>query len=351
MTLLEFCRDFFPGEEIFSVGEDGMAVHSCRLLELEYMEKESERLSWEQVLPSDILELVQPGNWHYYDPRCDETNQCCWNREQSFLLTAESLQILQRFHLVIDPQVVGLEHVRRPYFRVRGKPVTRKQAFDILCRTNMPPAYDNKMNRYPWKDLVHGFLTNNWCDWLPHGWVRPDGTVGMNDCSGIKYPYESEIVTGLLPIELAFPYLDLVIAMTDWDEVPPYILETFAEGDDEPYEREDYPDFLEHIVCGVWLHGDTVELMAPEGTLEKYVEYNRLYGGPDEEIFKQFYSKNNKIFPVDSTYLKRLIRAHGLDPEEVLAGYEWGAMGLQRQYREPKKDDTGQLNGSGGGLS
>lgn len=31
------------------------------------------------------------------------------------------------------------------------------------------------------------------------------------------------------------------------------------------------------------------------------------------------------FFPVDSAYLQRLIRAHGPDPEEVLAGYGQGA--------------------------
>lgn len=359
MTLFEFCRDFFSGEEIFSAGEGGMAVHSCHLLELEYAGKESKQLSWEQVLPSDILELLQPGNWNYYDPRCGENNQRCWNGERSFLLTEETLQILQRFHLVIDPEVVGMVHARRPYFRMRGRPVMEEQAFDILRRTNIPPTYDNKMERYPWKDLVYngGFLDNKWCGWIPRGWVLPDGTVGMNNHSSIKYPYESEIVTEIIRFGLTFPYLDLVIAITDWDEAPDYARDAYFgkvgdgytyDGDDEVFQREDYPDFLEHVILGVWLHGDTVELMAPERAREKYAEYNRLYGGPDEEIFKEFYYKNRGLRPVDLAYLKRLIRAHGLDPEEVLAGYEWGPLELRRQYREPEKNDPGQLNGLGG---
>ena len=332
MTLLEFCQSFFPGEELFSAGEEGLTVRFCRLLELEHAGQECGQLSWEQVLPSNILYEVQPGRWRNYDPRCGEDCPCCWDGERSFLLTGEALQTLQRLHLVIDPQVVGLEHVRRPYFRVRGRPVTEEQAFDILRRTNMPPANDNLMRGYPWKDLVHasGILDNKWWSWFPQGWVLPDGTVGMNDHSGIKYPCESEIVAALLPLELAFPYLDLVIAITDWDEVPPYIWETLGEGDDGPHEREDYPDFLEHVILGVWLHGDTMELMAPERTLEKYVEYDRLYSGPDGERFKQHYWYLKHRSPIDSAYLSRLIRSHGLDPEEVLAGYAWGSMGLTR---------------------
>ena len=333
MTLLEFCRDFFPGEEIISPTEEGMAVHFCRLLELESMWQESGRFSCDQILPSHILNLLQPGKWQH---RKDEARQGGdWTGEGNFLLTQETLQTLERFHLVLDPQAVDLEYERRPYFRMRGRPVTEEQAFDILCRTNMPLSY-SQTGKYPWKNLVYssGILDNDWFDIFPHGWVRPDGTVGMNGVSGIKYPEENDIMTDIIDLELAFPYLDLVIAITDWDEVPDYVWKALPEND-EGLEREDYPDFLEHIICGLWLHNNTVELMAAERAREKYLEYNRLYGGQDEDMFKWRYCKERGLRPVDTAYLKRMIRAHGLDPEEVLAGYEWGLLGLQKQSYGP----------------
>lgn len=333
MTLLEFCRSFFPDEEIFTPQEGGLAVHSRRLLELEYAEIKEKRLSEDQVLPSTILGLVQPGRWQYYDPRCKDSRRNGWDGTQEFLLTEEALQTLEHFHLVIDPEAANVYlEARRPYFRVRGRPVTEEQAFDILRRTNIPPTHDMRMERHPWKDLVYcsGFLDNSWFRCFPQGWVLPDGTVGMNGISGIKYPYLDEIACEIIPVEFAFPYLDLVIAMTDWNEAPDYAWDAWSE-DDEVFEQEDYPDFLENIVFGIWLHDNTVELMAPERAREKYAEYNRLYGGPDEEIFKVFYYESRELYPVDLAYLKRMIRSHGLDPEEVLAGYEWGPMGLQRK--------------------
>ena len=92
MILLEFCRSFFPDEEIFTPQEGGLAVHSRRLLELEHEGKESGRLFCIQLLPSDILELVQPGRWQYYDPRREDGKQCGWDGTQKFLLTEEALR-------------------------------------------------------------------------------------------------------------------------------------------------------------------------------------------------------------------------------------------------------------------
>lgn len=362
MTLLEFCRDFFPGEEIFSSAEEGVTVHSCRLLELENAGKESGRLSWEQVLPSDILDIVQPGSWWYYNPRRDKAHQFCWNGEQSFLLTQEALHILEHFQLVIDRQAADISiDARRPYFRMRGRPVTEEQAFDIIRRTDN--FFRSDMCKYNLSGLVSDrvVLDNLWYSpqFYPHplGWVRPDGVVGMNNVTG-KYPNECEFLRSVLPLITAFPYLDLVIAITDWNVGPDYAWNDFFQGhknemDDEKnsiFNREDYPDFLENIVYGIWLHDNTAELMAPERAREKYAEYNRFYGGPDEQIFTMHYYEDRNIHPADLDYLKRLICAHGLDPEEVLANYEWGPSGLRLQCRGTEKENTAQFNELGGNL-
>lgn len=332
--MLEFCRKFFPGEEIFTSSEEGITVHIRRLQELERMWVENGRLYHEQLLPSHILEGLQSGSWLYHNPSRDEIRQnCARNHDQSFLLTPEMLQILEHFHLVLDPQAVNLEHERRPYFRMRGRPVTPEQAFDILSRTGLP--FSSLGDKFPWKNRVYSrwILDNQWFDMFPHGWVFPDGRIGVNDICGFKYPYESEIMTDLIGLELAFPYLDLIIAITDWDEAPTYVWNPDS-IDYDAIEREDYPDFAEHIICGLWLHDSTVELMAAERAQKKYLEYNRLYGGPDEEIFKLRYYKKKELCPVDAAYLRRMIRAHGLDPDEVLEGYEWGPLGLRKPHGE-----------------
>ena len=223
--------------------------------------------------------------------------------------------------------------VRRPYFRVRGKPVTEEQAFDIIRRTDY--FFCNDMFQYNLEDLVGDrfILDNIWFspNVYPHprGWVRPDGIVGMNDVTG-KHPMEEEFLASILPLKEAFTYLDLMIAVTDWNECPKYVWD--IEDRDVFYcalSREDYPDFPDHIVYGIWVHDDKVELMAPARAREKYLEYNRLYGGADEAIFTMDYYEENNIHPADFAFLQRCIRSHGLDPDEVLAKYEWTSGGLK----------------------
>ena len=326
MTLLEFCKDFFPGEEIFVEHGETITISTKKLLDLEQKKMDSRQINFEQVKPSDILGHIEPGKWLYYDPR---PGACCgcWDGTEQITLSEENTRIMKRFRLVIDPEVSDIDlDARRPYFRMRGRPVTEEQAFDIIRRTDFFFTVRNKMDKYHLKDLVGGTMLCNHlydlgaCAW-PHGWVRPDGVIGANDITW-KYPTENEFVNSVFPLILAFPYLDLMIGVTDWNEGPDYAWDAYSR-DDEVFHREDYPDFEENIVYGIWLHDGTLELMAPARARETYAEYRRLYGGPNEAVFKRPYYADNHIFPADFEYLKRCIRSHGLDPEEVLALYEW----------------------------
>ena len=325
MTLLEFCKNFFPGEEIFVEQGEAITVNTKKLLDLEQEKIDRRQINFEQVKPSDILGHIEPGKWLYYDPRPGACRGC-WDGTEQITLSEESARIMKRFRLVIDPEVSGIDfNTRRPYFRMRGRPVTEEQAFDIIRRTDN--FFRDDMDKYRLDDLVGDrcVLDNVLYspNFYPHprGWVRPDGVIGTNNITG-KYPYEVEFVGSVLPLMLAFPYLDLMIGVTDWNEGPAYAWDAWCE-DDEVFSREDYPDFEKNIVYGIWLHDGALELMAPARAREKYAEYRRLYGGPNEDIFKSHYYADNHIHPADFEYLKRCIRSHGLDPEEVLACYEW----------------------------
>lgn len=252
----------------------------------------------------------------------------------------------QGIRVNIDPKVAKMDFdVRRPYFRMRGKPVTEEQAFDIIRRTDNFFRWD--MRKYNLEGFLVSdrfLLDNLWYspNFYPHprGWVRPDGIVGQNGVTG-KYPAEDEFLASILALKEAFTYLDLMIAVSDWNEIPDYLWdlmekshEAAKDNDLDQYRRyhdeydrlhtsEDYPDFTEHIVYGIWVHDDKVELMAPTQAREKYLEYNHLYGGENEAIFTMDYYEKNNIHPADFAYLQRCIRSHGLNPDEVLAKYEW----------------------------
>ena len=280
------------------------------------------------------------------------------------------MERLQNIQVIIDPEVAGMRFdVRRPYFRMRGRPVTEEQAFDIIRRTDNFFYWD--MYEYRLEGLAaDGFVLEN--SWYcpkdrPHlcGWVRPDGIVGMNR-STLLYPAEEDFLNSVLPLKEAFPYLDFVIAVTDWNACPECVwdilrkaTETIKGSADEILTREDadlhrelldvasrafslayareedYPDFPGHIIYGVWVHDDKVELTAPARAREKYLEYNRLYGGADEAVFTRRYYDDRNLHPADFAYLQRCIRSHGLDPDEVLAPYEWTSEGLRRKRGRP----------------
>ena len=237
----------------------------------------------------------------------------------------------QDIQVIIDPEVAGMDFdARYPYFRMRGKPVTEEQAFDIIRRTdNFFCVYMDR--KYRPEGLISGIMLGN--AWFgtnggdTYGWVRPDGIVGLNRNTW-KYPTEEGVLYEVLPLKETFPYLDFMIAVTDWDECPDYVRALRRCDFDDALSREDYPDFPEHIVYGIWVHDDKVELMAPERAREKYLEYNRLYGGADEAIFTWSYYEDRSIHPADFEYLCRCIRSHGLDPDEVLAEYVWTSGGL-----------------------
>lgn len=247
--------------------------------------------------------------------------------------------MMKQLRLVIDPEVSGIYFDSKyPYFRLRGRPVTEEQAFDILRRTDLRFRFDLERQGIRFKDMIchNSFLLNDWFDYpCPLGWVRPSGQVGLNGISGEKYPCERTAVFSVLPLMLAFPYLDMIIGITEWFEAPPYAWDAyFNHGDRDVLDREDYPDFEENIVYGIWVHDGTLELMAPARAREKYAQYNTLYAGPDEDVYKASYYDEDQghPLPVDLEHLKRCIRSHGLDPEEVLAPYEWNPItGLDRR--------------------
>lgn len=267
---------------------------------------------------------------------------------------------LKRFQVIIDPEVAKKDFdVRRPYFRMRGKPVTEEQAFDIIRRTDNFFRWD--MRKYNLEGFLVSdrfLLDNLWYspNFYPHprGWIRPDGIVGQNGVTG-KYPDEQEFIYSVLALKEAFPYLDFMVAVTDWNEIPDYLWDLMEKSHDaaedndldqyrqykDEYDRlhtsEDYPDFQEHIVYGILVYDDKVELMAPARAKEKYLEYNSLYGGEAEAIFTMDYYMDRNIQPADFAYLQRCIRSYGLNPDDVLAKYEWSTSeGLKYKRGEPE---------------
>lgn len=206
---------------------------------------------------------------------------------------------------------------RRPYYRLRGKTVTRQQAFDIIRRTDAFFCFNDIG-----KELIHTYHCNNWIINANHcprgyGWVHVDGTIGLNGITG-KYPKEVELVDEWLQLLRAFPFLDLVIAITEWNEIPDDCWDDWGKKERRNFELPEYDDeFFDAIEVGIYVHDTTIQFLSKEETIAKYKEYDALYGRDREKFNSNYYEKKG-IYQVNQEYLKQCIEANGCDYDEAL---------------------------------
>lgn len=128
-------------------------------------------------------------------------------------------------------------------------------------------------------------------------------------------------------LQKAFPLLDMIIAVTDWNEMPPYAWDLQFNTPIEKYTGQEfymeYPDFIENIEIGFWLHNGALEILNKARAQQIYKEYEVKYEESNKAIYVSNYYNDNKIIPANFEYLKRLVAAYGVDPEKELADYPW----------------------------
>lgn len=243
------------------------------------------------------------------------------------IASREELDKFSGYQILVDEQVIHYgegEETRKPYYRMRGKPVTEEQAFEIIRRTDY--LTDEKgvplTDDYMYEINFYNYLTSGGCYPEGSGWVHVDGTIGINFITG-KYPDIREFAEEWLEKLRAFPWLDLVIAVTDWDEMPPEAWDRMWEQDIHFYEEEYTYDeqFYDHIQIGIWVAGKTVSFLNPEHAREKYREYERLYEDKCRERYIPNYYEKNHIIQADEAYCKRIFESYGLDGEEAWKRY------------------------------
>ena len=206
-----------------------------------------------------------------------------------------------------DESVNLVRNVRRPYYRMRGVPVTREQAFDIIRRTDRFFDYVSAVCNH--KDYIGCMNFDNWLIQKNHyptgyGWIHADGTIGTNATTQ-KYPTVREFIEEWYKLLYAFPYLDLIIAVTWWNEEP--------WGDETVSEEE----FCKEVAVGIYVHDRKLEILNPSDTIAKYTEYNKCYGTPPEKFEREYYERH-KIEQVNPAYLRKSIEAYGLDADQEI---------------------------------
>lgn len=219
MTLLDYLKSEVPAGQVFHK-QDGAAY--IDLKELYGIHEKGRDLQMVQ----EALEALIEGLSEMY-----------WTRVEEHYLTEEQLSQLNSIELRIDPEAEDYDtSVRRPYYQMRGRPVTPEQARDIIRRTD--ELIDDLKCPAPVSGFIGAINFNQW--WFSrnhypthYGWSHPDGTIGCNAITQ-RWPNFTELLTELLRWKLAFPYLDLTIAISGWDEQPGYAwdhsMSTFKSG-------------------------------------------------------------------------------------------------------------------------
>lgn len=241
--------------------------------------------------------------------------------EYAIRLEDSELNRLRNCRLVIDETPDEFDSfVRRPYYRMRGKPVTEGQAFEVIRKTDeyISFQFHHSYSRYARK-LVNACHFRNW--WFdPHhfpahyGWIHPNGIVGINGITN-KYPTFLELLDELLGYQKVFPFLDFAAAITWWDENPGYECYGGKAQRNEVYGL--YPDFLDNVKYGIRLDGSTVEFLGKDRAIETYQKYETLYGDPDYGVYVPGLCWSKAIsrgFDIE-TYFRRCIAAFGLEED------------------------------------
>lgn len=339
MTLLDYLWNKAPAGQVFHRQGDAVYVDLKEL----FGEREN---GTDCGLIADVLGELIPSLFSMY-----------WAGMEEYYLTEEELAKLRGIELRLDPGVEDYDtDVRRPYYQMRGRRVTPEQAREIIRRT------DNFLDFLNHPDCSSGLResgfigSTNFDQWwfmrnhLPthYGWSHPDGTIGENAITQ-RYPNFGEYLCELLSWKLAFPYLDLMIAVSGWNENPSYRRDAMdahwhkwytphgLSDKDKRLERVErdrvvymtFSDFCENLEIGICTHDNVIEFLNPENAARRYRDYEAKYGAADPKVYVPEYYEDRGLLICDNAYLRRCLSDYGFTDTQIdgiLAGepgYTW----------------------------
>lgn len=201
-----------------------------------------------------------------------------------------------------------------PYFRLRGLPVSKETALDIISKTDYRFQEITELDT-DIQSALNDNLFNNWTNNTgirgnyPFGWCHPDGTIGYNSFT-TKYPDYAELMNEIINIKLDFQFLEFMVAFTNWNSEAPYvgdlvceIREKISEEEAEIWEaKEDYFNFAENIRMLVYVHDKTFEIYWDKEATSIYKELlPKLQDKPDlkyvNRYYEMFWMKEENIEP------------------------------------------------------
>lgn len=230
-----------------------------------------------------------------------------WREESEERVGLEQLSDIPGFEWIDEDSFVDME--KHPYFRMRGKRVTKEQAFDIISRESVDKRNqfikraENIIEESPALQFTEIKLHHtSRFDWI-RSWIDPDGAVGETNYCAWKYPDGLRLMEEHMLNAKRYPFLKYVIVYTMHDAVS---------REDLYYEDGIFHDIEDTIFWGgfeyaLWVHDGGVERVDRDKAKELYEEYQSEY--PCEEMFmRDDWNKYIKPY-LDEEYVLRLSKA------------------------------------------
>ena len=230
-----------------------------------------------------------------------------WREESEERVDLEQLSDIPGFEWIDEDSFVDME--KHPYFRMRGKRVTKEQAFDIISRESVDKRNqfikraENIIEESPALQFTEIKLHHtSRFDWI-RSWIDPDGAVGETNYCAWKYPDGLRLMEEHMLNAKRYPFLKYVIVYTMHDAVS---------REDLYYEDGIFHDIEDTIFWGgfeyaLWVHDGGVERVDRDKAKELYELYQSEY--PCEEMFmRDDWNKYIKPY-LDEEYVLRLSKA------------------------------------------
>lgn len=235
----------------------------------EFCKYDYEEYCWIEEACLEAFKNVNHRNSLLFHSRCDLFEKFTTNLCGSYLMDKETRDRLNALEIRFDKETMDWESfVRRPYYRIRGKKITEEQAAEII-ENIWNPCYDD----YDDENKIALINMNN-----P---VKPDGTAGENRTTS-KWPDINEMIQDALQLKLRFPYLDFIMAISWWNELPNEAWENdLFESEFINGRLYEYEHFSENLEIGIWVHDSKIEILDKSSAEKKYNEYDRLYSDKD----------------------------------------------------------------------
>ena len=230
-----------------------------------------------------------------------------WREEAEERVDLKELSDIPGFEWIEKDNCIHME--RNPYFRMRGKRVTKEQAFDIISRESeqkrdhMIKRTEKIVEESP--ALQFGEIRLHYASGLGwvQSWMDPDGAVGETNYCAWKYPDGLRLIEEHMLNAKRYPYLKYVIVYTMHDA---RMREDLYDIDVVFHDIDD-TIFWGGFEYALWVHDGGVERVDRDKAKELYEEYQSEY--PCEEMFmRDDWNKYIKPY-LDEEYVLRLSKA------------------------------------------